>query len=65
MKKNKVNFEQTMKQFDALLPEDYKGPWKNAMTICKDKVPVVKNACDFAYAIVICFAENNPKFTFA
>lgn len=63
MKKNKVNFEQTIKQFDALLPEEYKEPWIHALTVCQEEVRVVKNPCESAYNIVTCFHANNDKFT--
>lgn len=64
MKKNKVDFDKTIKTFETLLPAEIKGDWINAANICKDKVAVVKNACDLAMNIVKCFSENNPSFTF-
>lgn len=63
MKKNKVNYEQAQKQFE-LLPEEYKEPWKKAMNICKEKVVVVKNPCDFALNVIKCFHDNNEKYGF-
>lgn len=54
-----------MKQFDALLPEDYKEPYKNSMTICKDATGGAKAAADAAYNVLKCMYENNPRFTFA
>lgn len=65
MKKNKVNYEKTIRQFDLLLPEDYKEPWKNAMDVCNEKVASVKSACDYALNIIKCFYENNEKYIFA
>lgn len=65
MKKNKVNYEVTLRRFEALLPEDYKGPWKSAMNVCNEKVPAVKGACDYALDIIKCFHENNEKYIFA
>lgn len=64
MKKSKINFEGAIKQFDVLLPDDYKEPYKSALTICKDSANGEKNACEAAYKLLICFKDNNPKFTF-
>lgn len=65
MKKNKILYDSAMKQFDVLLPEDYKEPYKSALTKCKDSTGGAKNACDAAYNMLKCFHANNPKFTFA
>lgn len=65
MKKNKVNLESALKQFDALLPEDYREPYKKALTICKDSGAGTKDACEVAHKVLVCFYNNNPKFTFA
>lgn len=65
MKKNKFLHEETTRAFNTLLPEDYKEPWKNAVTVCKDEIKVVRNQCDLALNIIQCFHKNNPKFTFA
>lgn len=65
MKKNKITYESAMKQFDTLLPEDYKQPYKDALTKCKDSTGGEKNACDASYKFLKCFYENNSKFTFA
>lgn len=63
MKKAKVNYEAAMKQFDLLLPDDYKEPYKSALTKCKDEGNGEKQMCEAAYKILICFRDNNPKFT--
>lgn len=65
MKKSKVNYEGALKQFDVLLPADYKEPFKSALEKCKDSTAGIKNACDAAYAFLKCFYDNNSKFTFA
>lgn len=65
MKKNKILYESAMKQFEVLLPEDYKEPYKTALTKCKDSTGGAKNACDAAYNMLKCFYDNNSKFTFA
>lgn len=65
MKKNKVTYESAIKQFDALLPDDYKEPYKKGLTICKDATGGVKSAPEAAYNVLKCFYANNPKFTFA
>lgn len=64
MRKSKINYDAAMKQFDLLLPEDMKEPYKNALTVCKDSPNGEKNACEAAYKLLICFKDNNPKFTF-
>lgn len=65
MKKNKVAYDSAMKQFDVLLPADFKEPFKTGLGKCKDATGGVKNACDAAYNFLKCFYENNSKFTFA
>lgn len=64
MRKSKVNFDAAMKQFDLLLPDDMKDDYKNALNACKDSTGGEKNACEAAHKLVVCFANNNPKFTF-
>lgn len=64
MRKSKVNFDAAMKQFDLLLPDDMKEVYKSALTTCKEATNGEKNACEAAYKMVICFANNNSKFTF-
>lgn len=65
MKKKKFRFEQTTRAFNVLLPEEYKEPWKNAVSACKDEIEVDEDQCDFALSMVRCFHSNNPKYTFA
>ncbi|XP_055326705.1 uncharacterized protein LOC129580384 [Sitodiplosis mosellana] len=65
MKKNKVLYDSAMKQFDVLLPDEYKEPYKHALNSCKDATGGAKNACDAAYNLLKCFYANNTKFTFA
>lgn len=65
MKKNKMNFDAAMKQFDLLLPDEYREPYKSALTTCKDSSAGIKEACDAALALLKCFSANNSKFTFA
>lgn len=64
MKKNKVNYDAAMKQFDTLLPDNMKEPYKQALTTCKDSANGEKNACEVAYKLINCFRANNPMFTF-
>lgn len=64
MKKSKINYEAAMKQFDLLLPDDMKEPYKSALTKCKDVSNGEKNPCEAAYKLLICFKDSNPKFTF-
>lgn len=65
MKKSKVNYEGALKQFDVLLPADYKEPFKHGLEKCKDSTGGVKNACEASYNFLKCFYENNSKFDFA
>lgn len=65
MKKNKINYDAAMKQFDALLPDELVDPFKNALTVCKDATAGEKNACEAASKFLVCFYNNNPNFTFA
>lgn len=62
MKRNKVLFDAAKKQMEVLLPEDAKAVWLNALDICQKKTEIVKNACDTAFNIMVCFKENNPNF---
>lgn len=64
MRKSKVNVEASLKQFDMLLPDNIREDWKSALTTCKDATGGEKNACEAAYKLVLCFAENNPSFRF-
>lgn len=36
MKKNKLNYDATIKQIDMVMPEDMREPYKNALNSCKD-----------------------------
>lgn len=65
MKKNKVNYDSAIKQFETLLPDEYREPYKMALTICKESAVGIKDNCDAALAMLKCFHANNPKFTFA
>lgn len=64
MKKNKINYDAAMKQFETLLPDNMKGPYKDALTKCKDVGGGEKNACEVAYKLLNCFRDNCPIFTF-
>lgn len=64
MKKNKINYDAAMKQFDTLLPDNMRDPYKEALTKCKDVAGGEKNPCEVAYKLIMCFRNNNPMFTF-
>lgn len=64
MRKSKINYDGAMKQFDLLLPDSMRDDYKNALNACKDSTEGEKNACEAAYKMIICFANNNSKFTF-
>lgn len=36
MKKNKLNYDATLKQIDMMMPDNLKGPYKNSVQVCKD-----------------------------
>lgn len=65
MKKSKINYDAAMKQFDLLLPDEYRDPYKSALTACKESTAGIKDPCDAALALCKCFYANNSKFTFA
>lgn len=62
MRKNKVNFEGAMKQFDTLLPDSLKDDYKSALTTCKDAAGGEKNACEVAFKLIQCNYKNNKSF---
>lgn len=64
MRKSKVNFDASMKQFDIMLPDTIKEDWKNALVACKEATEGEKNACEAAHKMVLCFSNNNPSFRF-
>lgn len=64
MKKSKLNFDGTMKQYEQMLPDDIKGDYIAGLTACKDAIGGEKNACEAAQKFIICFQKNNPKFMF-
>lgn len=64
MKKAKVQVEGALKQFDVLLPDDYKETYKNSLLTCKDVAKGLKDPCEAGYAITECFYKNNDKFLF-
>lgn len=64
MRKNKINYEGAMKQFDTLLPDHMKDDYKNGLTACKDSAGGEKNPCEVAHKLILCNLKNNPQFTF-
>ena len=64
MRKNKINFDGAMKQFDTLLPDHMKEDYKNGLTACKDSAGGEKNPCEVAYKLIECNFKNNPSFSF-
>lgn len=64
MRKNKVNFDAAMKQFDTLLPDHMKDDYKNGLTACKDAGGAEKNPCEVAQKLILCNFKSNPQFTF-
>lgn len=64
MKKSKVMVEAALKQFDLLLPDDMKEPYKTSLNICKDSTKGVKDNCEAAYILTQCFFKNNDRFLF-
>lgn len=64
MKKNKINYDATIKQIDLLMPDDIKDPYKNALGMCKDSGVGIKDNCDAAYAILKCLMKEYPEMLF-
>lgn len=65
MKKGKFNHEQSKKQVEMMLPEEYKTPMLSAMETCKETAKGVKDNCEASYTMMKCIQSNNPKFLFA
>lgn len=64
MKKNKINYDAAMKQFDMLLPDEMRDPYKIALTTCKDSANGIKDSCDAAYALIQCMFKENKDMMF-
>nr|WDE30511.1 odorant binding protein 9 [Neoceratitis asiatica] len=64
MKKGKFLYESSLKQVDLLMPDDYKGDYKNGLTACKEVPNGIKNNCDASYALLICMRDKITKFVF-
>lgn len=64
MKKSKILYESAIKQFDLLLPDDMKEPYKNSLNVCKDVIKGIKDGCEAGIILVQCFFKNNDKFIF-
>lgn len=64
MKKSKIMKDAALKQFDLLLPDDMKEPYRNAMDVCQDIGKGVSGNCEVAYALTQCFFKNNDRFLF-
>lgn len=64
MRKNKINYDAAMKQFDTLLPDHMKDDYKNSLTTCKDAAGGEKNACEVAHKLILCSFKTNKSFSF-
>ncbi|KAH8260751.1 hypothetical protein KR026_003473, partial [Drosophila bipectinata] len=66
IKKGKFQLEQTLKQMDIMLPDNYKDEYKKGIQLCKDATVGLKNApnCDPAHALLTCLKNNISVFLF-
>lgn len=64
MKKNKLNYDATIKQIDTMMPDETKDDYRKALQNCKESGVGIKDACDAAYAILTCMFKENPKMLF-
>lgn len=64
VKRTKVLPEAAVKQFDVLLPDEYKKHYMNAMDTCKGVVAGIKDLCELGFAITKCFQGSMPTFFF-
>lgn len=65
MKKGKFNHEQSKKQVEMMMIEEYKVPMLSSMETCKDSSKGIKDNCEASYTMMKCIHSNNPKFIFA
>ncbi|XP_058823638.1 general odorant-binding protein 72-like [Topomyia yanbarensis] len=63
-KKGKISYERSLKQIDQLLPDDYKPSYRKGLDACKDAAQGLRDHCESAYALLVCFYANNPMFIF-
>lgn len=64
MKKNKLNYDATLKQIDMLMPDEMKDVYRTALQVCKESGAGIKDACDAAYAIFKCMYKEYPEMLF-
>lgn len=64
MKKNKINYDATLKQIDMLMPDEMKDDYRRALLNCKESGVGIKDACDAAYAILSCMFKEFPAMLF-
>lgn len=63
MKKSKLNYENSVKTIEKMMPEDLKATALPALEACKNSVNGIKDACEAAYAFVKCLYENDPQYS--
>lgn len=64
MKKNKPDWDGAKKQIEMFLPDNVKAKVIGALDQCKKDTTIGKNACDNAYAVLLCLRDNVPDFNF-
>lgn len=64
MKKNKITYDAAMKQFDMLLPDEMRDPYKKSLTICKDSANGIKDSCEAAFVVIKCMFKENEVMMF-
>ncbi|XP_062555153.1 general odorant-binding protein 72-like [Armigeres subalbatus] len=61
-KRGKISYEKSLKQIDQLLPDELKPAFRNGLEMCKDSASGIKDQCESAYVLLLCFIDNNPEF---
>jgi hypothetical protein len=64
LKRGKPDVENTLKQIDALYPEELREDAKNAVLSCKDEMKGHKDPCEGAFKSLMCLFKIDPDFFF-
>ncbi|KAJ6636625.1 General odorant-binding protein 72 [Pseudolycoriella hygida] len=58
------NFDLTVKQMKAMLPEELRESYVNGVNACRNAAEGIEDKCQIAYKLLQCFERNNPQFMF-
>lgn len=61
MKKGKIFADKAIKTAETMLPPEIKDDYINGINICKD-TPLPKDACESAFIVAKCAADNIQGF---